>query len=62
MSLKQDRERTQKVLKSSPSQAYGMDKLSSQDKTWAEFSSLDSAVFVKAKNHTHFVKQPNLKL
>jgi hypothetical protein len=36
--------------------------LSYQDKTWAEISSLDSAVFVWATNCTHFVKQPNLKL
>jgi len=31
-------------------------------KPWAEFSSLDSAVFVQAMNSIHFVKQPNLKL
>jgi hypothetical protein len=36
--------------------------LSYQDKTWAEFSSLDSAVFVLAMNCIHFVKQPNLIL
>jgi hypothetical protein len=29
---------------------------------WAEFSSLDSAVFVPAMDWIHFVKQPNLKL
>jgi hypothetical protein len=36
--------------------------LSYQDKTWDEFSSLDSAVFVLAMNCIHFVKQPNLIL
>jgi len=35
---------------------------SQQDGTWAEFSSLDSAVFAQAMICTHFVKRPNLKL
>ncbi len=39
-----------------------MDKLKLTGQTWAEFSSLDSAMFVQANNYTHFVKQPNLKL
>jgi hypothetical protein len=39
-----------------------MDRLNKQDKTWAEFSTLDVGVLANAVQWPSLQKQPNLKL